>query len=133
MKTKLLPSMALLGVLLMACTPLFAHHGSRISYDLTKPITMKGIVTSFEWQNPHVFLSCDVKDASGKVTNWGIELAENPRMLTTSRGWTKDTLKPGDEVTATLFASKAGSPRGILAKLMFNDKQIYENTMRGPE
>jgi hypothetical protein len=133
MKTKLLASFALIVGLVMACSPLFAHHGSRISYDLTKPITMKGTVTSFEWQNPHVFLSYDVKDASGKVTNWGIELAENPRMLMTTRGWTKETLKPGDEVTATLFASKAGTPRGILSKLTFNDKQIYENTMRGPE
>src|SRR3954470_20469107 len=110
MKPKLLASFALFIVLVMACSPLFAHHGSRISYDLTKPITIKGTVTSFEWQNPHVFLSYDVKDAAGKVTNWGLELAENPRMLTTTRGWTKETLKPGDEITATFFASKAGTP-----------------------
>jgi hypothetical protein len=133
MKTKLPASLALMVALVLACSPLFAHHGSRISYDLTKPITMKGNVTSFEWQNPHVFLSLDVKGADGKVTNWGVELAENPRQLTTTRGWTKETLKPGDEVTATLFASKAGTPRGILAKLMVDDKQIYENTMRAPE
>ena len=133
MKTKLLTSFLLVVGLVMICAPVFAHHGSRISYDLTKPVTMKGTVTSFEWQNPHVFLSYDVKDASGAVKNWGIELAENPKMLMTTRGWTKDTLKPGDEVTATLFASKAGTPRGILSKLVFHDMMIYENNMRGAE
>jgi len=46
---------------------------------------------------------------------------------------TKETLKPGDEVTATLFASKAGTPRGILSKLELNGKTIYENNMRGAE
>jgi Family of unknown function (DUF6152) len=133
MKMKLLTSCALVVGLVMVCAPVFAHHGSRVSYDLTKPVTMKGTITSFEWQNPHVFLSYDAKDASGNVTNWGVELAENPRMLINSRGWTKDTLKPGDEITATFFASKAGTPRGILSKLELNGKMIYENNMRGPE
>jgi Family of unknown function (DUF6152) len=132
MKMKLLTSCALVVGLVMVCAPVFAHHGSRVSYDLTKPVTMKGIVTSVEWQNPHVFFSYDVKDDSGNVVNWGAEMAETPHQLTT-RGWTKDTLQPGTEITTTVFPSKAGAPRGIVSKLVLNDKVIYENKMSGPQ
>jgi len=49
--------------------PVFAHHGSRISYDLTQMVTLTGTVTEFQWQNPHVYIKFDVKDKDGKVTN----------------------------------------------------------------
>jgi hypothetical protein len=132
MKLKLLVSCALVVGLVMVCVPVFAHHGSRVSYDLDKPVTMKGTVTSLLWQNPHVFLSYNVKDDAGTVTDWGAEMAETPHQMTV-RGWTKNTLKSGDEVTLTVFPSKAGTPRGLLSKLVLNDKMIYEINMRTAE
>jgi hypothetical protein len=129
MKMKPLQLCALILGLAIVCTPVFAHHGSRISYDLTKPVTMKGTVASFGWQNPHVFLGFDVKDDSGNVTNWGAEMAENPHELA-AKGWDKDSLKPGDAITITIFPSKAGAPRGFVSKLVVNDKVIYEANMR---
>jgi Family of unknown function (DUF6152) len=128
MKLKLASCLLVVGIVTV-CVPAFAHHGSRISYDLTKPVTMKGTVSSFGWQNPHVFLGYDVKDDNGKVTNWGAEMAENPHQLA-MRGWDKDTLKPGEEITITVFPSKVGAPRGLLSKLVLNDKVIYEANMR---
>lgn len=132
MKLKLLASCALVVGLVMVCAPVFAHHGSRVSYDLDKPVTMKGTVTSLLWQNPHVFLSYNVKDDAGTVTDWGAEMAETPHQMTL-RGWTKNTLKSGDEVTLTVFPSKAGTSRGLLSKLVLNDKMIYEINMRTAE
>lgn len=132
MKLKLLVSCALVVGLVMVCVPVFAHHGSRVSYELDKPVTMKGTVTSLLWQNPHVFLSYSVKDDAGTVTDWGAEMAETPHQMTV-RGWTKNTLKSGDEVTLTVFPSKAGTPRGLLSKLVLNDKMIYEINMRTAE
>jgi hypothetical protein len=84
------------------------------------------------WQNPHVFLSYNVKDDAGTVTDWGAEMAETPHQMTV-RGWTKNTLKSGDEVILTVFPSKAGTPRGLLSKLVLNDKMIYEINMRTAE
>lgn len=130
MKLKLLRSWALVIGLVMACVPVFAHHGSRVSYDLTKPVTMKGTVTLFGWQNPHAFLGYEVKDDHGNMTTWGAELAETPSQLETRRGWSKDTLKPGDQITITVFPSKVGATRGLLSKLVLNDKVIYEANMR---
>jgi Family of unknown function (DUF6152) len=130
MRLKPAPFCGVLAGLMMICAPVFAHHGSRISYDLNKPVTMKGTVSSFGWQNPHVFLGYDVKNDNGNVTNWGAELAENPHQLIANRGWDKDTLKPGDQITVTVFPSKAGAPRGLLSKLVLNDKVIYEADIR---
>src|SRR5579872_4522829 len=51
----------------------FAHHGSIVSYDIHKIVSMEGTVTEFQWRNPHVYVMYDVKDAQGKVVNWGAE------------------------------------------------------------
>jgi hypothetical protein len=124
-KIRLLSFCAMVAGLLMVSGPLFAHHGSRVSYNLDKPATMKGTVTAVGWQNPHVFVSYDVKDDSGNVVQWGAEAAENPKMLT-ARGWAKDSLKPGDQIMITVFPSKAGTPRGLLSKIVLNDKVLYQ-------
>ena len=81
-----------LGVLMVAgllCSALqaFAHHSFAAEYDEKKMITLKGIVTKFEWTNPHVRFYVDVKDDNGNVTNWDLELM-SPNTLTRA-GWSK--------------------------------------------
>lgn len=66
----------------------FAHHGSRASYDMAKPVTMEGIVTEFMWQNPHVYIMYDVKDVDGSRTHWGAET--NSPIVMGRNGWTKN-------------------------------------------
>jgi hypothetical protein len=111
-------------VLLAIAIPMFAHHGTNISYDRTKATTVKGVVTEFRFANPHPQLYVDVKDESGKVTNWGCEIAANPYQLSLS-GWSKqrsvNELKPGTAVTITIAPSRAGTPAALLIKVV-NDK-----------
>lgn len=101
-----------------------AHHGTNISYDRSKPVTIKGTITEFRLANPHPQLYVDVKDDSGKVTSWGCEVAANPYQLMLS-GWTKqrsaNALKPGTVVTVTLAPSRAGTPVGVVIKV-FNEQ-----------
>ena len=61
---------ASIGLLLAACSPLWAHHSFGVEYDVNKPVTMTGVITSIEWTNPHSFIYIDITDANGKVTNW---------------------------------------------------------------
>ncbi len=90
-----------------AAAPVFAHHSFAAEYDSAKPITLKGEVTKLEWMNPHARFYVDVKDDSGKVTNWELELGSPNGLM--RRGWTRNSLKPGDTITVDGYLAKDGA------------------------
>jgi Family of unknown function (DUF6152) len=97
-KTKVLVLIAAIVSLLMLASASWAHHASRQVYE-GKSITLMGVVTDYEWANPHSVLSVAIKDDKGKVEEWHAEILPPTEML--RAGWTKESLKPGDEVTLT--------------------------------
>jgi hypothetical protein len=97
------------AVTVLAGMPLLAHHSLDAEFDDKKPVTLKGIVTKFEWLNPHAFISVDVTDAKGAVTNWALELASTSELK--SAGWTRESLKVGDSMTADARLARDGSKR----------------------
>ena len=99
---------SVLAGLVLAALPVIAHHSFAAEYDEKKPITLTGSVTKLEWMNPHARFYVDVKDASGKVTNWEFELANLNALI--RRGWTRTSLKPGDVITVDGYLAKDGSP-----------------------
>ena len=106
MKMRLIVFLA--GVMLaLTAVPGFAHHSFAAEYDANKPITLTGAVTKMEWQNPHARFYVDVKDESGKVINWEFELGSPNGLM--RRGWTRNSLKPGDTVTVEGYLAKDGS------------------------
>jgi|SRR5580698_6772548 hypothetical protein len=105
MKAKLLTVLA--GGLLMAVTPILAHHSFAAEYDANKPISMTGTVTKVEWMNPHARFYIDVKGADGKVTNWEFELGSPNGLM--RQGWTRNSMKPGEEVSVDGFQAKDGA------------------------
>jgi hypothetical protein len=96
------------GVLLVGtASPVLAHHSFSAEYDSTKKITLKGIVTKVDWMNPHVYFYLDVTDENGSVVNWAFEMGP-PNGLQRS-GWTRNTMKVGDEVIVEGTLAKDGS------------------------
>ncbi|PYS55280.1 MAG: hypothetical protein DMG13_04690 [Acidobacteria bacterium] len=93
--------------LILSAVSAVAHHSFAAQYDRNKPVTLAGSVTKIEWINPHARFHMDVKDDSGKVVNWEVELGA-PAMLM-RRGWTRNSLKAGDAVTVNGFLAKDGS------------------------
>jgi hypothetical protein len=93
--------------LLLAALPVLAHHSFQAEYDENKLVTVNGTVTKVAWTNPHVMLNMDVRDDSGKVANWQMELASPNGLL--RQGWKLDSLKPGDQVTVSGYAARDGS------------------------
>jgi Family of unknown function (DUF6152) len=118
-------------VILAVTRPMAAHHGSRISYDMTKMVTVKGVVKDFHFANPHVYITFDVKDNKGEVTEWGVE-TDPPLMMINRYGWSRRYLKAGDEVTVTVWPSRYGTPRGFLAKLVTADGRLTDHSQQLP-
>ncbi len=117
--------LTLAASLLMFSTSMFAHHGTGASYDNSKPTQLKGIVTEFVWANPHAQLYFNVKDEKGKVVEWAGEL-NSPGVLR-QQNWTKTMFKAGDEITITVFPSKAGTPVGVVDRgkpIIVNGKEL---------
>ncbi len=122
-------AIALIAGLLAVSVPMFGHHGTNISYDHDKPITLKGTVTEFVFANPHAALYFDVKDDKGAVVHWGGEL-NSPTNLRRD-GWNKETFKFGDQVTITVFPSKAGTTVGVVDRskaITVNGKELPGRT-----
>jgi len=107
-----LRAFAILGVtgVLLAAAPLLAHHSFAAEYDAKKPIELKGTITKVDWMNPHVYFYIDVKDDSGKISNWAFEMGP-PRLLERG-GWKKTTMKEGDEVIVSGTLAKDGGKHG---------------------
>ena len=105
-----LSTFALIAAALGACltvTPALAHHSFAAEYDSKKPVTMKGIITKEDWMNPHVYFYIDVKDDSGNIPNWGFEMG--PPAGLQRNGWTRNTMKVGDEVIVEGTLAKDGA------------------------
>jgi Family of unknown function (DUF6152) len=98
-----------------AAAPLFSHHGRGATYDDKKIVTAKATITEVAWRNPHVAIYMDIKDETGKVTNWGME-SQNVSSLTRI-GFFRNTLKVGQEITIKFNPSRAGAPVGVIRKI----------------
>lgn len=93
--------------LLAAALPLAAHHSFAAEFDANKAVSLQGTVTKLDWMNPHIWVYLDVKDDSGTVAHWQCE--GGPPNTLTRNGWSKDSLKVGDEATIQGFRSKDGT------------------------
>ena len=122
MRNKVTLSLIAFGILFVVSGSAFAHHGAA-AYDSSKMVTVTGTVTDFQFVNPHVLIIMDAKDPStGKIEKWEGELT-SPNHLARA-GWTKSTIKPGDEVTITGSALKSGAPAMAIRKVMKDGQQI---------
>jgi hypothetical protein len=75
-----------------------AHH-SQSEYDLRGKVEVAGTVTRLDWRSPHAWIYVDAVDAKGQTVKWSFELPSPITLM--RRGWTRDSLKPGDHVTVS--------------------------------
>ena|SRR5579863_617572 len=104
--------------LLIAGGQVSAHHGSA-NYDMSKSVSVKGTVTQFDFINPHSAIHLEAKDDKGNAEPWLIE-ADSPNNLARA-GWTRESLKPGDQITIVGNRLKDGSKVMRLQKVILSD------------
>jgi hypothetical protein len=106
-------------------TPLLAHHGEA-NYDTDKIVSVKGTVTEFDFINPHVLITLDVKNDKGEIEKWTGE-ARSPAMLARYGGWEKTTIKVGDVITFYGHRTKNGTDFMRLEKIVLSDGKELPN------
>lgn len=123
MNTTLLIALAVTAVFLAIPGDALAHHAGA-NYDREHLITLSGTVTEYDFTNPHVQIHFDVKDAQGKIAKW-TALGDPPQRLF-KVGWTKTSVKPGDQITVTGGPRKDGLPEVDMRndQLLVNGKKI---------
>ena len=104
------------GLVLQAARPVVAHHAFAAEFDAAKPVKLTGAVTKVDWTNPHAWIYVDIKDETGKVANWGFELASPNGLM--RNGWTRFSLKPGEVVTIEGTRAKNGSTNANAAAVI---------------
>jgi len=120
MKRNILTVIAFGVALLAVVVPAMAHHSFSAEFDRNQRAEFRGYVTKVEWTNPHVWFYLSVPDAkTGKSTIWGFEMG--PPHGLQAGGWTRETMKLGDEIIVTATKAKNGSNKAnastvILAK-----------------
>jgi hypothetical protein len=121
MKRKLLVVLSAIGSFVMFSGSAMAHHGVA-GYDMTKTITVHGTVSKFDWSNPHVVVYVDAKNEGGEMQHWTIEFASPVHMV--RAGWSKSSMKAGDDITIDTHPSRNGAPVGISSTITFILKAV---------
>jgi hypothetical protein len=129
MKNKFIWSVLALAML-FAGRPAFAHHSFAAEFNADKPVAFTGTVTKIEWTNPHAYFYVDVKDAAGKVTNWGLEMGSPNGLM--RQGWSRNSLKVGDQVSIEGSQAKDGSKvANARSVVLANGQKLFAASSQG--
>jgi hypothetical protein len=117
---------------LLQGTGALAHHSFAAEFDAQKPVTLKGAVVLWEMINPHGWITLAVTAPDGSTTQWMVETS-NPNGLM-RLGWTKNSLKPGDQITVEGYLAKDGSSTANAARITLSDgSKVFAGSPTTPQ
>jgi hypothetical protein len=103
-------------------------------FDMTQNITYRGTVKEYLWQDPHSHIVIVVGDNAkdrGTGGTWDVEVSAISIM--TTRGWRRETFKPGDPITLVAHPKHEGGNDILLFYVILPDgKRLYRAANRYP-
>jgi hypothetical protein len=122
----------LFATVLLPVDDAVAHHSFAAEFDAEKPVTLKGVVVKWEMMNPHGWITVDVSGPGGEKVRWMVETS-NPNGLM-RLGWTKNSLKPGDQITVEAYRAKDGSNTANAARVTLADgRSVFAGSSFNPQ
>ena len=113
--------LSVVAALLLIPVALSAHHG-QAGYNTTETVTVSGVVTDFQFVNPHSIVTLNIKDDKGELQTWQGELTSPNHLL--RAGWTAATIKPSDQITMSGFRAKSGANSMWITKISVNGEEL---------
>ena len=112
------------AALFLTTTRVSAHHAFEGDYDPHRHVAVSGTVTKIRWVNPHAWLYVEATDKNGRIVSWSFEMCSPSGLM--SKGWKKDELKPGDQITVEGFGARNGTRVANTATVTFPDgRKLY--------
>jgi len=106
-----------------------AHHSFSAVFDADSPVEVSGTVTEVEWMNTHAWIYIDIAGEDDATVNWAFELGSPNGLI--RRGWSRNTVKPGDVISVTGYRARDGSNRGNVASMTLADgRELTGNSSR---
>jgi len=124
----LLAASGFAATLALCAIPAAAHH-SFGHYNMIRTSEIEGVISKWEWGNPHCWLFVDVA-AGGKTTTYGFELQSPGELM--RRGWKRTSIKPGDKVKVAFRPMKDGTPAGLMVRVSDSAGKLIGNPPPGP-
>ena len=81
-----------------------AHHSFAAEFLADETAIFHGVVTEVWFKNPHVRYYIEIMNEDGSKEIWDVR-ASSPALLV-RKGWSKNTIKEGDEITVTGFLGR---------------------------
>ncbi len=130
MSAKLVANLSAAAGLLFFSVASLSHHGSNVVYDLNQTISIMGTVTDFQFVNPHTLIFFDVTGEDGTVVGWLAGLS-GPSRLARSEGWSRDTFKPGDQISITGAPARGDAPSVWVEQVFLNGTPLLGQRYTG--
>jgi hypothetical protein len=124
MRSRLIIPVLTLGLLATVLPVVEAHHSTTM-YNMANPVTVTGVVTRFEWTNPHAHIFLEVTDEQGKKVEWDVEMMSLNHLK--SYGWSRNTIQPGETISCTGGQAKSGLPAMLSSIVKLADGRVIKS------
>ena len=107
------------------------HHSFAAEFLPDKTGTISGVVSQVWFRNPHARYYVEVTEANGDVVTWDTR-ANSPSLLV-RKGWTKDSIKVGDQVTIRGYLGRDDRKLMSIITVTFPDGTVLRDKQEEPK